>query len=157
MPSTVSGKKYENFVESYIQKQNIPVLHYRDFIKNKVDTDVLVKNFPYQCVFDFQSYTEFVLCKDNRRIRIECKMQNTQGTKDTALHTTYYDALSAPEEEVLLIIDGVGIRPKILEWLQNAIDTKLHYPDNKKKTVRKMNTLQFTKWVENNFPHLSTL
>lgn len=157
MPSTVSGKRFENFVQGVIQSKGFPVVHYRDFSQNAQLSNVLVTNFPYQCVFDFESETEFVLVKNNRRIRIECKMQLTKGTKDTALHTAYYDAINMPEEEVLIIIDGNGVRPKILEWLQNAIDQKLHIPENKKKTIKKVNILEFSKWVEKDFPHLSTI
>jgi hypothetical protein len=156
--SNTSGQSFENTVQTIIQSTGISVVDYNDYIKNKYSSDVLVKRFPFQSIYKRNSKTEFVLCKNNRKIRIECKFQTTRGSVDEKFTYAYLNAIeSQPEEEIIFVIDGNGYTPEALDWIKEATQNNLYVKPGVKKTMRVLDTFQFTSWVLNGYQHLSTI
>jgi hypothetical protein len=157
MPNTTAGIKFEDFVQNVITLKGLPVITYKEFKNNKSQSNVLVKHFPYISVFNEENRTEFVLLKDGRRIRIECKYQATKGSVDNGIYMAYGNAKIQPEEEILFVVEAKGMRPTRLQYLKDATQNNLDLPPDTKKYMRVMNSYELVKWAKNGFPHLSTI
>jgi hypothetical protein len=64
-----------------------------------------------------------------RRIRIECRVQENSGSVDEKYPYLFWNARDyMPEPEVILLLHGEGPRPQALSWLRReckAVDTKV--------------------------------
>lgn len=158
MSSSTSGQDFEKTVQSIIESTGIDALDYKEYIKQKITKDILIKRVPFQSIYKRNSKTEFVLCKNGRKIRIECKFQSTKGSVDEKFTYAYLNAIETqPEEEIIFVIDGNGYTPEALQWIKSASKQNLYVKPNVKKTVRVLNTFEFTSWVLDGFKHISTI
>jgi len=158
MSSSNTGQSFEKTVQSIVESTGIPVVDYTALTNYKTSSDVLVKRVPFESIYKRNSKTEFVLCKNGRKIRIECKFQSTRGSVDEKFTYAYLNAIeSQPEEEIIFVIDGNGYTQEALEWIKNATKENLYVKPNVKKAMRVFNTYEFTNWVLNGYQHLSTI
>jgi hypothetical protein len=107
---------------------------------------VLVCRVPYTSVADIDGHSEFVVTHESRKIRIECKWQNGEGSADERLFYTLENAIYAyPEREVLILYGGGGAREGII----NYIKRKAAQISQKKILVLNIN--EFPSWVKKEF------
>jgi len=83
--------------------------------------NILWKNVPYESIYGTKCRSEFVLNYAGRRIRIECKSQQSPGSVDEKLpYLVKNFTEKVPEEETIIITNGSGFRDGALEWLREA-------------------------------------
>jgi hypothetical protein len=118
------GKKFgEN-----ISKSNVP--------------GFLVKNSYYTNMYGKRSRGEFLLQVTNRGpIRIECRRQTRAGSVDDKVATLMGNCVSCEEKEVILVIDGGGMRKERYRYL---VDTARAV---RFKKIHIMNLNQFKSWA----------
>lgn len=87
----------------------------------------LIQNVPFTNVWGYEGRSEFVLQSQipARSIRIECKYQNGSGSTDDKLVKTVVELQTTiPEDESILVIDGIGWDKrkiqKVKEWAANG-------------------------------------
>jgi len=102
----------------------------------------IVKNSYYTDMFGRRSRGEFLLQVANRGpIRIECRRQTRAGSVDDKVTTLMGNCVSCEEKEVIIVIDGGGIRKERYRYL---IDTARAV---RFKKIRVMNLSQFKSWA----------
>lgn len=113
-----SGTRLEDKVENLIM-DNLPVVSHK-FSKTKERKDVLLKHVPYTNIYgSTRCRSEFVLCYLDRKIRIECKFQESAGSVDEKLPYLFMNfTKSIPEEEAIIVIEGNGFKVGAKEWLR---------------------------------------
>ncbi len=141
--ANVSGSKLENRVENYITEQlNVPA-KYRSRTKKR--EDILLKSVPYKNIYGSdRCRSEFVLCKNGRKIRIECKAQYSKGSVDEKLPYLYMNFLkSIDEKEAVVVLDGEGFKAGAKDWLREKCkDTKINV----------MSVDEFQAWIQEGIP-----
>ena len=141
--ANVSGSKLENRVEYMVTEAlKIPV-KYRSRTKQR--DNILLKSVPYENIYgNGRCRSEFVLHKDGRAIRIECKAQHSSGSVDEKLPYLYMNFLkSIEEEEAIVVIEGDGFKKGAKEWLfDKCKDTKISV----------MSPVQFSGWLREGMP-----
>ena len=90
------------------------------------DMNLLWKNVPYVSIYGTNCRSEFVLNYNDRKIRIECKYQESSGSVDEKLPYLMMNfTREVPEDETIIIIEGDGFRPAAVSWLrESCINTK---------------------------------
>ena len=113
-----TGQRLEDKVERLII-QNLSVVS-RRFSQTKDRTNVLLKHVPYTNIYgSTRCRSEFLLCYKSRRIRIECKFQESAGSVDEKLPYLFMNfTQSIPEEEAIIVIEGNGFKVGAKEWLR---------------------------------------
>ena len=113
-----SGTRLEDKVEKIIL-DNLTVVS-RKYSKTKDRKNVLLKHVPYTNIYgSTRCRSEFVLCHLDRKIRIECKFQESAGSVDEKLPYLYMNfTQSIPEEEAIIVIEGNGFKKGAKEWLR---------------------------------------
>lgn len=145
------GKILEQTLLPLFQKQGYEVVenpkkHYDDIVAS-VDK-LVIKNAPYTSIYGTAGKTEYLLInnKTNRKIRIECKWQQSPGSVDEKFPYLYLNCIQTFEEkEIIIIVDGGGQKPKSIEWLKKACENNL-LNEGAKKTIKVMNLSEFLKW-----------
>ena len=113
-----SGHRLEDKVEKIIlDKLNVVS---RKYSKTKDHKNVLLKHVPYTNIYgSTRCRSEFLLCYKDRRIRIECKFQESAGSVDEKLPYLYMNfTQSIPETEAIIVIEGNGFKIGAKEWLR---------------------------------------
>jgi len=121
-----SGHRLEDKVENLILN-NLEVVS-RKFSKTKDHKNVLLKHVPYTNIYgSTRCRSEFLLCYNDRRIRIECKFQESAGSVDEKLPYLYMNfTQSIPETEAIIVIEGNGFKVGAKEWLRKkCLNTKV--------------------------------
>ena len=79
---------------------------------------------PFTSIYKHNARTEFLVIskKNNFRIRIECKWQQSSGSVDEKLPYLFLNAKDCmPEKDVMIIIDGKGWKEGAIPWLKEAV------------------------------------
>lgn len=113
-----TGHRLEDKVEKLITTQ-LDVVS-RKYSQTKDRTNVLLKHVPYTNIYgSTRCRSEFVLCYKSRRIRIECKYQQSAGSVDEKLPYLFMNfTQSIPETEAIIVIEGNGFKIGAKEWLR---------------------------------------
>ena len=152
-----TGNVLEQLVVGTLTVHGFNLVKYSEYIKNKgkYGTELLLRNVPYETLYNHRGYTEFLLKSDkfNLNIRIECKWQQKGGSVDEKLPYVYLSAIYAvPENDVIILIDGKGFRDGAVNWLVNsASEKKFITRDKINKNIRVMNTIEFLTWCNETF------
>lgn len=110
-----NGKKLEDIIESSILSYlNVCSENYS---KTDERENILLKNAPYDSIYGGKCRSEFLLCYEGRRIRIECKTQNAHGSVDEKLPYLFNNMTLKNDEESIVILEGNGFRPGARDWL----------------------------------------
>ena len=113
-----SGTRLEDKVEK-ILLSNLPIVS-RKYSQTKDRRNILLKHVPYTNIYgNTKCRSEFVLCYNDRRIRIECKFQESAGSVDEKLPYLFMNfTQSIPETEAIIVIEGNGFKKGAKEWLR---------------------------------------
>jgi len=105
----------------------------------------LLKNVPYINMYGGQARGEFVLKPTNKPpVRIECRFQNVSGSVDEKLPFLIGNCLAFEEKDVVLVIEGDGMRKSALAYVKNAARAIAH------KHIRVFTLTQFKSWANRN-------
>lgn len=146
-----AGQCLEDFVEDLARRHDYHVVTYRENINNTdlFATKLLVKNVPYTNFHGTISRSEFVLVDDmaHKRIRIECKWQESAGSLDEKLAYLYLNAARRmPEDEIILLIDGGGAKDALVETIK--LWAKTHEFQKQRKIIMVMSMAEFHGWFQ---------
>ena len=121
------------------------------FAKNLVTLKAdsfLLKNVPYTNMYGGASRGEFVLKLQGKApIRIECRSQEVHGSVDEKLPYLLGNCISFEEKDVIIILEGGGMRPEARNYLKEV--TKRSLPLG--KNIKVMSFYQFYRWCDAQF------
>jgi len=140
-----SGLSLEKLVEDCIvSRLHLPS---EKFSKTDQRDDILLKHVPYTNIYGSdRCRSEFLLCFQGRKIRIECKSQHSAGSVDEKLPYLYMNFTQCIEEdEAIIVIEGEGFKKGAKEWLRRKC---------KGSKVRVMSLAQFRNECTNTLPKL---
>lgn len=144
-----NGKWLEQQVEDIIVSYDVEKINYRQ-IGTKFGKKILsinpkaflIKNVPYTNMYGGISRGEFVLqLKNKGPVRIECRSQRVSGSVDEKIPYLIGNCYAFEEKDVILVIDGDGMRTKAKEFAINAAKSIAH------KNIRVMTLGQFKAWA----------
>ena len=126
MKASITGNILEKQVQSLFLEKGFEIEMYSKWIKNKdkYGDELLLKHVPFTSIYMHNARTEFLAIskKNNFRIRIECKWQQSSGSVDEKLPYLFLNAKHCmPEKNVMIIIDGKGWKEGAIPWLKNAV------------------------------------
>ena len=108
----------------------------------------LIKRVPYKSLYGTEATSEFVLQVQERRIRIECRVQETPGSVDEKFPYLYMNARDyMPEKEIVLVLSGNGARERAVDWLKRACDKVEH-----KRITVCSDWAEFRAWLKATLP-----
>ena len=146
-----TGRDLENRVESLlVSKGAFPVM-YRDWVTDKVVVPnhvkkVLYKQVDYTKLWGTRGKSDFALeMPTKKNIRIDTRYQGVAGSVDEKVCYLLETAEKCyPEDHVIIVIDGPGIRPAIREWMTLKASSVKH------KKIEIRNLAQFELWASKN-------
>lgn len=117
-----SGQSLETFLKNGFRERKVvgfreTYTETRDMLFDKE----LMQRPPYTPIWGGKAYSDFLyVCHSlSLKVRIECKYQQSSGSVDEKLSYLLENVRKRfPEQNVWLVVDGGGIRPKALEWLK---------------------------------------
>ena len=103
---------------------------------------IVVSNVPYTSLYGCESRSEFVITHGQRKIRVECKWQESPGSVDEKFPYLLRNAVEQmPEQEVLILYGGNGARTEAIDWL------KAQAGRIQAKNIYVVNINDFLSWV----------
>lgn len=119
--------------------------------ENSSGPELLIRDVPYASIYGHRAKTEFLAVSSrlNRRIRIECKWQQSPGSVDEKFPYLYLNCVfGMPEDEIVIILDGGGAKQHAVQWLRNMVMKRwlLEDADNK-KTIHVFSVSEFITWA----------
>tara|TARA_R110000751_G_scaffold194458_1_gene299850 strand:- start:243 stop:743 length:501 start_codon:yes stop_codon:yes gene_type:complete len=141
--ANLSGAKLEHRVQEVITSTLGIEAKYHSRTKRR--ENILLKSVPYTNIYgNSKCRSEFVICKNGRKIRVECKAQHSAGSVDEKLPYLYLNFTSSIEEnEAVVVVDGDGFKEGAKEWLKDKCE-------NTKVLV--FNPEEFEAWMNNDMP-----
>jgi hypothetical protein len=142
--ATHSGKFLEDTVVRELSAREFLFREWRDDCGNgdMFTQKVVVRNVPYNSLYGCRSRSEFVINFYTRKIRVECRWQETSGSVDEKFPYLLRNAVEyMPENEVLIFLGGDGARLEAVNWLK-AESAKV-----KAKKIHVININEFMQWV----------
>lgn len=155
--AAVSGKVLESIVESSLCAKGLSVVPYKDYDKNRdqFGEELLLKNVPYDSIYQHASKTEFLALSKEYDIctRIECKWQQASGSVDEKFPFLFLNcAEKMVEPHVVILLDGGGAKPGAINWLSNACEEfNLKEKHKSGRRIDLMNATEFLQWVNSAF------
>lgn len=131
MRASITGNTLEQQVQNLFFGKGFEIVMYSKWVKNKkkYSHELLLKNVPYESIYNHKGYTEFLLLskKLDKEIRIECKWQQSSGSVDEKLPYLFLNATTKmKEKEIMIIIDGAGWKEGAIPWLKEAVNQSPH-------------------------------
>ena len=125
--ANISGQNFEQIVEDIMIERGAVIAHGSiqsvDIFDDVVDdtVGVLYKNVPYTSMYGLKCIGEFALHIRplDLYFRIECRNQTVGGSVDEKAAYLLGNCVHFEEKNVILVIDGGGMRGKIREWVIN--------------------------------------
>lgn len=149
--ANTGGRILERHIETALKAYGFETFDYSDSADNldMFAARRLVRNVPYfPNIFGGMSRSEFVIEDDHqrRRIRVECRWQQSGGSTDEKLVALLLNAAEAmPENEVIIVVDGNGAREACVDWIKNAAISRKY--QTRPKTIRVMSMAEFSMWA----------
>lgn len=145
-----SGKKLENFVEDTLINKGVFSIRYSHWKNKKIVVPkfvdkVLYKQVPYVKLWGGENYgyTDFVLKTSYRKVRIDVRSQQVSGSVEEKVPYLFLTAERCyAEQEVVIVLDGPGVKPEIRKWLIDMANSVKH------KTIKVFDKEQFKAWVD---------
>jgi len=152
------GKILERTVIPTFENYGFEVMLFSKWDKNPQNygSEFLLRNVPYKTIYGHPGRTEF-LARSARlglNTRIECKWQQSSGSVDEKLPYLYLNCLEAmPENEIIIVIDGGGMKPGALEWLLQAVEGQKYLGENaQQKSIQVFSISEFVSWANKTLP-----
>jgi len=148
--ANIAGKALENFVEEALVNKGAYAVNHSKWVKGKIEVPawarkVLFKQVAYTKPWGKRGYSDFVLTTLDRSIRIDTRYQSVVGSVEEKANFLFYVAERCyPEQEVILVLDGPGVRPEIRSWLIDMAKSVKH------KSISIMTRNELTSWIGNN-------
>lgn len=145
-----SGKTLEKSIEEILVAKGAYPINYSSWVNDKVTVpgwakSVLYKQVNYTKPWGSNGYSDFVLETKNRSIRIDARYQGVSGSVDEKANFLFDTAERCyPEKEVIIVLDGPGVNPKIRTWLIDRATSVKH------KSISIMTKAEFRNWVSTN-------
>jgi hypothetical protein len=142
--ATHSGKFLEGLVRREFAARGF---HFRGFGDDQNNLDmfaprIVIHNAPYQSLYGCQSRSEFLIIDGSRKIRVECRWQESSGSVDEKYPYLLRNAVECmPEHEILILHGGDGARREAIDWLQREA-AKI-----RAKKIYVVNINGFLQWV----------
>lgn len=155
--TNITGNQLEIALQTVLQNKGFEIVMYRVWEKNKekYGKELLLKNVPYETIYNHKGNTEFLLLSEQYglKMRIECKWQQSAGSVDEKLPYLYLNAIEKmPEKDIMILIDGDGFKKGAKMWLRNAVKDRLYINEsNKDKNVIVFDLTEFFTWANNIF------
>ena len=145
MKASITGNILEKQVQSLFLEKGFEIEMYSKWIKNKdkYGDELLLKNVPFTSIYKHNARTEFLVIskKNNFRIRIECKWQQSSGSVDEKLPYLFLNAKDCmPEKDVMIIIDGKGWKEGAIPWLKESAG------NHSEKNIMVFSLTEFITW-----------
>lgn len=148
------GHILKNKLEALFRENGYMVVPHGVYKKSgNLPDKVVVKNFPFQSIYEHRGKTDFLLMNETlwRRIRIDCRWQQSSGSADAKFPYMYLNAiLGYKESEVIFIVDGGGSQPRARRWLRKVADNHWLVDEKHPKDIRVMTLAQFTDYFKKN-------
>lgn len=144
-----SGRFLENACRAYFLPRGFIVKTFSEDADNAdmFASQMLVLRDPYTNLAGLRCYSDLVIIDNQRRIRLECKWQDTPGSVDEKLFGLFFNLRdTAPEYEIVILHGGNGARVEIIRWLEK--EAKLAAP---RKKIWVLNINDFPLWVRREF------
>ena len=153
------GKVLESTILPCLQRHGFQVVRHSSWIKKPEDygDELVLTNVPYKTIYGHRGFTEFLLISKSKglRVRIECKWQQSTGSVDEKLPYLYMNCIqSIPENDIIIIIGGGGMKKGAIQWLKDAVDNKLFQdsaPITPSKQIRVFSLDDFLGWANRTF------
>ena len=148
------GHILKNKLEALFEEHGylvVPLVVYKK--KFHLSNRMVVKNFPFQSIYGHRGRTDFLLINEKlgRRIRIDCRWQQSSGSADAKFPYMYLNCIHGyKESEVIFIIDGGGSQPRARRWLRKVADEHWLVDEGQPKDIRVMTLAQFTDYFKKN-------
>ena len=155
--ANITGNQLEIAVQTVLLNKGFEIEMYRKWENNpeKHGKELLLKNVPFRTIYGHKGNTEFLLLSEkyNLKIRIECKWQQSAGSVDEKLPYLYLNTIEAmPEKDIMILIDGDGVKTGAKKWLRNAVKEKLYTTkENNDTNVMVFSLAEFFTWANNTF------
>lgn len=149
--ANVNGKIFEKQLIPLFTEHGYKVMLYSEFKKQGYPLDSLpktvIRQVPFESIYHHKGKTEFLLINNEkgRRIRIECKWQQSQGSVDEKLPYLYLNCVYGFEEtDIILLVDGAGFKKGAVDWLKNSVKDRWLLDENNPKKIQVMSISEFT-------------
>lgn len=143
------GAALEGMVEDYMRRRGYVVVPSSEYQKNpaRYGSRVLETNVPFQSIYGHRGRTEFRVHSDllPAPVRLETKWQQSAGSADEKLPFTLLNAYAAPEQHVILLVDGGGAKAGAIEWLRREAELGTYAKDGDRVSV--MNLAEWVAWA----------
>jgi hypothetical protein len=145
------GKILESTIIPTLEARGLRLVNYSDWQKypQLYGEELILKHAPYKTIYGHIGKSEFLIksSRFNLTIRIECKWQQSQGLVDEKYPYLYLNCVEAIEEDVIIIIDGGGMKPEALKWLKEAAKYKKYMPVHTSKSIQVFSLSEFLRWA----------
>lgn len=151
--ANMNGRIFESMCLPIFHAHNFIVLTYTEYQRiNPKPARCVIKNAPFQSIYNHTGKTEFLIICDDRKIRVEDKYQESAGSVDEKFCYMYLNSVYAYEEkEIILIIDGGGYKPGARQWVVDAVNSNFLDYKKRGKEIHVFTIMEFFKWFNNNF------
>lgn len=148
-----NGKIFEDVLIPLFANHGYEIVQNSMLARFDVDSydKYVVLNAPFETIYNHKGKTEFLLINKiiDKKIRIECKWQQSAGSVDEKFPYLYLNAVKKYEEnDVIILLDGGGYKDGAKQWLENAIDSNWENTSNKNISLMSLN--EFMIYFNNN-------
>lgn len=150
-----TGRALEVQVETAFRNHGYDVVRYPEYRSHEeryAGQRILLRNVPYTSIYNHNGFSEFVALDpaQGRRIRIECKWQQSPGSVDEKFPYVYLNAVEAmTEPHVIIIVDGGGAKADAVAWLRRTVEQKLYRHESDTRIIQVMDIREFLIWANN--------
>lgn len=149
-----TGATFEDKVECAIREAG--------FTDDESDK-VLIRNAPYDGILSYireqygikhsaKNRTEFLLKQGEYKVRVECKVQNSNGTAFQKIMWSIADLQKCSEDKVILLVDGEKITDEIRMLLLDLCEgIRWKGQTYKVRPIDLMDFKEFKNWLNSSF------
>ena len=140
--AAATGRCLEDIVENMLSGKGFQVVRHAHYSREHRDGRFLVKRVPYETIYGTTGHTEFLLVDGGRKVRIECKWQQSSGSVDEKYPYLLKNCTDKmPESEIIIILGGGGYKQAARQWLVKACESITD------KSVKVMSVEEFIAWA----------
>lgn len=147
------GRVLEKTIIPTFEEHGFKILAFSDWMKNPdaYGKELVLKNVPYTSIYGHNGKNEFLVQSEkfNLNLRIECKWQQSSGSVDEKYPYLLLNCLEAiPENEVIIIYGGGGMKTGAISWLKTAISSKKYRDESTQdKQIHVFSLEEFILWA----------